>query len=151
MVGGYTNFENIDQAVKGDNRIEFLQGDSNKVEAIFPKEKISEIVHSILLIEDVHINMIGILEYFHNNIFEEGDYFIIEDTNIDYNNACYDVWRKTLDEKTCIAKLENLNNKIVRLTSWLKEKNLYLVDTKYVDPFGIINASKNWNSVIKKI
>ncbi|GAA5253002.1 hypothetical protein [Candidatus Rickettsia kedanie] len=49
------------------------------------------------------------------------------------------------------AKLENLNNKIVRLTSWLKEKNLYLVDIQYVDPFGIINASKNWNSVIKKI
>ncbi len=146
------DFENIDQTVKDDNRIEFLQGDSNKVEAIFPKEKISEIVHPILLIEDAHINTIGILEYFHNNIFEEGDYFIIEDTNIDYNNACYDVWRKTLDEKTCIAKLENLNNKIVRLTSWLKEKkDLYLVDTQYVDPFGIINASKNWNSVIKKI
>ncbi|KJW05315.1 hypothetical protein RAT170B_0129 [Rickettsia argasii T170-B] len=33
---------------KEDNRIEFLQGDSNKVEAIFPKEKISEIVHPIL-------------------------------------------------------------------------------------------------------
>ncbi|MFV9900803.1 MAG: CmcI family methyltransferase [Rickettsia conorii subsp. raoultii] len=42
------DFENIDQAVKEDNRIEFLQGDSNKVEAIFPKEKISEIVHPIL-------------------------------------------------------------------------------------------------------
>ncbi|MCZ6886660.1 MAG: hypothetical protein O7C59_00370 [Rickettsia endosymbiont of Ixodes persulcatus] len=57
------DFENIDQAVKEDNRIEFLQGDSNKVEAIFPKEKISEIVHPILLIEDAHINTIGILEY----------------------------------------------------------------------------------------
>ncbi|GAA5253001.1 hypothetical protein KNCP2_12890 [Candidatus Rickettsia kedanie] len=96
------NFENIDQAVKGDNRIEFLQGDSNKVEAIFLKENISEILHPILLIEDTHINTIGILEYFHNNIFEEGDYFIIEDTNIDYNHACYDVWRETLDEKTCM-------------------------------------------------
>ncbi|WP_231290025.1 class I SAM-dependent methyltransferase [Rickettsia australis] len=146
------DFENIDQAVKGDNRIEFLQGDSNKVEAIFLKETISEIVYPILLIADTHINTIGILEYFHNNIFKEGDYFIIEDTNIDYNNACYDVWRKTLDEKTCIAKLENLHNKIIRLISWLKEKkDVYLVEIQYVDPFGIINASKNWNSVIKKI
>ncbi|WP_187145918.1 hypothetical protein [Rickettsia massiliae] len=59
------------------------------------------------------------------------------------NNACYDVWRKILDEKTCTAKLENLNNKIVRLTSWLKENNdLYLVDTQYVDPFGIIMLLK---------
>ncbi|MCX4080451.1 hypothetical protein N7280_07775 [Rickettsia rhipicephali] len=45
------------------------------------------------------------------------------------NNAYYDVWRKILDEKTCTAKLENLNDKIVRLTSWLKENNdLYLVE-----------------------
>ena len=53
--------------------------------------------------------------------------------------------------KNCIEKLENLNNKLIKLTNWLKEqKDLYLVDTKYVDPFGITNASKNWNSVIKK-
>ncbi|ABV74573.1 hypothetical protein A1C_01275 [Rickettsia akari str. Hartford] len=70
--------------------------------------------------------MIGILEYFHNNILKKWDYFIIEDTNSDHNNACYDVWRKTLDEKTCIAKLENLNNKIIRLISWLKEKKIYI-------------------------
>lgn len=145
------DFENIDQSVKNDDRIEFLQGDANKVEEIFPKEKISEILHPLLLIEDAHINTTGILDYFHNNIFELGDYFIVEDTNIDYNNACYDIWRRTLDEKTCIEKLENLNNKIIKLTNWLKEKkDLYLIDTKYVDPFGIINASKNWNSVIKK-
>ncbi len=54
-------------------------------------------------------------------------------------------------EKPCIEKLENLNNKIVKLTNWLREKkDLYLVDTKYVDSFGITNASKNWNSVIRK-
>ncbi|MCC8377380.1 MAG: cephalosporin hydroxylase [Rickettsia endosymbiont of Graphium doson] len=145
------DFDSIDPSVKFDDRIEFLQGDSNKVEEIFPKEKISEIIHPLLLIEDAHINTTGILDYFHNNIFETGDYFIVEDTNIDYNNACYDIWRKTLEEKACIEKLENLNNKIVKLTNWLREKkDLYLVDTKYVDPFGITNASKNWNSVIRK-
>ncbi|HJD56218.1 MAG TPA: cephalosporin hydroxylase [Rickettsia endosymbiont of Pyrocoelia pectoralis] len=145
------DFENIDQSVKNDDRIEFLQGDSNKIEEIFPKEKITDLLHPIVLIEDAHINSTGILDYFHDNIFTTGDYFIIEDTNIDYNNACYDVWRRTLDKKTCIEKLENLNNKIVKLTDWLKEKkDLYLIDTKYVDPFGITNASKNWNSVIKR-
>ncbi len=94
------DFDNIDSRVKFDDRIEFLQGDSNKVEEIFPKEKISEIIHPLLLIEDAHINTTGILDYFHNNIFKTGDYFIVEDTNIDYNNACYDIWRKTLHRKT---------------------------------------------------
>lgn len=56
-----------------------------------------------------------------------------------------------MEEKACIEKLENLNNKIVKFTNWLRErKDLYLIDTKYVDPFGITNASKNWNSVIRK-
>ncbi|QWB86207.1 hypothetical protein JRD95_00253 [Rickettsia parkeri] len=69
--------------------------------------------------------------------------------NIDYNNACYDVWRKILDEKTCIATLENLNNKIVRLTSWLKEnKDLYLVDTKYVNYTKEIKDAVNNNAEI---
>ena len=39
------DFDNIDQTVKEDNRIEFLQGNSNKVATIFQKETISKIVH----------------------------------------------------------------------------------------------------------
>ena len=94
----------------------------------------------------------GILDYFHDNLLKLGDYFIVEDTNIDYNNACYKVWIEEFDHSYCNNKLENLNNKIVNLKSWLQSKdNAYLVDTKYVDPFGIVNATKNWNSVIKKV
>lgn len=143
---------NIHSSVKQDNRIEFIQGDSNRIETIFPIQKIKELTYPILLIEDAHINTVGILDYFHQHILRAGDYFIVEDTNFDYNQACYEVWKKTLDEETCIQKLQNLNNKLIHLTGWLADKNgMYLVDTHYVDPFGIQNASKNWNSVIKKI
>lgn len=142
----------LNQTVKQDARIEFIQGDSNRIETLFPSEKIANLLHPILLIEDAHINTVGILDYFHENIFKAGDYFIVEDTNPDYNQACYEVWRETLEEQVCIDKLNNLNNKLIHLTAWLKRKDqMYLVDTQYVDSFGIQNASKNWNSVIKKI
>jgi len=104
------------------------------------------------LIEDAHINSAGIIDYFHKNAFKVGDYFIIEDTNIDYNNACYEGWKKTMPAEESVAKLENLNNKIVNLKAWIQDKNdMYLVDTKYIDSFGIQNPSKNWNSVLRKM
>lgn len=143
---------NVDLRVKHDPRIEFIQGNSNYIEQALPIQKLKEFLHPILVIEDAHINTTGILDYFHENLFKLGDYFIVEDTNIDYNNACYKVWMEELNHSYCSNKLENLNNKIVNLKSWLQSKDsIYLVDTKYVDPFGIVNATKNWNSVVKKV
>lgn len=146
------DLSNVDPRVRYDSRIEFIQGDSNNIENILPLNKIAEFIHPILIIEDAHINTIGILDYFHKTLLKTGDYFIIEDTNIDYNNACYNVWTTEFELAYCTSKLDNLNNKIVNLRRWLEDKdNAYLVDTKYVDPFGLVNATKNWNSVIKKI
>ena len=143
---------NVDLRVRHDPRIEFIQGNSNYIEQALPIQKLKDFLHPILVIEDAHINTVGILDYFHDNLLKLGDYFIVEDTNIDYNNACYKVLIEEFDHSYCNNKLENLNNKIVNLKSWLQSKdNAYLVDTKYVDPFGIVNATKNWNSVIKKV
>ncbi len=143
---------NVDFKVRHDPRIEFIQGNSNHIEVALPIQKLKDFLHPILVIEDAHINTIGILDYFHKNLFTPGDYFIVEDTNIDYNNACYKVWLEEFDRSYCNSKLENLNNKIVNLKNWLQTKDsTYLVDTKYVDPFGLVNATKNWNSVIKKV
>lgn len=143
---------NVDPRIRHDQRIEFIQGNSNYVEQVLPVQKLKDFLHPILVIEDAHINTIGILDYFHENLFKPGDYFIVEDTNIDYNNACYKVWMQEFDSSYCASKLENLNNKLTNLNNWLKTKDgMYLVDTKYVDPFGLINATKNWNSVVKKV
>ncbi len=142
----------VDEHAGRDERIQFIQGDSNQIEKIFTPQMMSDFEHPILVIEDAHVNTIGILNYFHEHLLKEGDYFIIEDTNIDYNNACYDVWLQDYDLDYCEQKRLNLNQKIIYLTQWLLEKpDCYVVDTKYVDSFGIMNASKNWNSVIKKI
>lgn len=146
------DLSSLDPSVKNDSRIEFIQGDSNCIEDLFPLSRFANIPHPLLLIEDAHINTIGILDYFHDHAFKVGDYFIVEDTNFHYNQSCYEVWKKSLDENTCAEKLSNLNNKLINLNKWLLEKNeMYLVDTFYVDPFGIKNASKNWNSIIKKV
>lgn len=144
--------EYLYSAAKNDPRLRLILGDSNDVEQIFSPDLIATFRHPILLVEDAHINTTGILEFFHNNVFKKGDYFIIEDTNIDYNNACYDVWKETMDEASSQNKLVNLNNKIIALEEWMLSKGgQYLVDSHYVDPFGIKNGSKNWNSVVKKV
>ena len=146
------DFDNIDERAKNNPNIEFVQGDCHQVKKIFSPEQLANLAHPILLIEDAHINTVGILEHFHQFAFKVGDYFIVEDTNIDYNNSCYKVWKEQLEAQLCQDKLDNLNNKIVNLNKWLQGKEkMYVVDTKYVDPFGIKNGSKNWNSVLKKV
>ena len=146
------DLNNIDPKVRLDQRIEFIQGDSFHIEKMFPQDKIATLQHPILVIEDAHVNTSGILDYFHQHLFKAGDYFIVEDTNIDYNNACYPMWIKEFDADYCDKKLDNLNGKIINLKQWLDTHNgSYMIDTKYVDPFGITNATKNWNSVIKKV
>jgi cephalosporin hydroxylase len=146
------NLDNVSSTLMKDPRIEFLQGDSNDIQNIFPKEKLTQLMHPILLIEDAHINTIGILDYFHKHSFKKDDYFIVEDTNKHYNEACYYFWQENLTESESLNKLENLNNKILNLQKWLSDKDkMYLLDAKYLDPFGIKNASKNWNSIVKRV
>jgi cephalosporin hydroxylase len=145
------DLSHLHPTVKKDPRITFIQGDSHHVEEVFPLEKLSALPRPMLLIEDAHINTIGILEHFDKTL-KNGDYIIVEDTNIHYNNECYNAWRKQLSEKDCLAKLANLNNKLPALNAWLAGKpHRYAVDTNYTDPFGILNGTKNWNSVLKKI
>jgi cephalosporin hydroxylase len=146
------DLSHVSPRVRHDHRVEFIQGDSFYIESMLPIQTLKELLHPILVIEDAHFNTIGILDYFHQHLFQAGDYFIVEDTNMDYNNACYHVWRENFATEYCDSKLDNLNRKMPDLKQWLNNQNeAYLVDTKYVDPFGMINATKNWNSVIRKM
>lgn len=144
------NMEHIVPHALLDDRIHFIQGDCNHIKQALPISLLVSLPHPVLVIEDAHVNTLGILDYLDRELLMPGDYFIIEDTNIDYNNACYFVWKNTLSEEACQNKLKALNQKLPDLTQWLNDNSPhYLIDTKYVDPFGIINGSKNWNSVIK--
>ncbi|KPX50643.1 Cephalosporin hydroxylase family protein [Pseudomonas amygdali pv. hibisci] len=61
-------------------RITFIQGDSRSPEIAFPAELLLQAPHPWLIVEDSHVNIQGILEYF-SKFMQPGDYFIIEDEN----------------------------------------------------------------------
>ena len=56
--------------------VTFLQGNSEEIEASISFENMP---HPWLILEDAHVNINGILEYFHNTM-HTGDYIVIEDS-----------------------------------------------------------------------
>ena len=60
--------------------VTFVQGDCYKVEEIFTPSLLSSLEHPVALIDDVHHNTFGILEFFHKYLVS-GDYVIVEDTH----------------------------------------------------------------------
>jgi cephalosporin hydroxylase len=123
--------------------VEFIEGDVNNIADILPPKFLSECPHPWLIIEDCHVNTIGILDYFVANGIQAGDYIIVEDTNQD----AWEAWRtQWMDE----ARVERGKMKLVNFRNWLEKRDDFVVDTKYLDQYGF-NGSKNWNSIIKAI
>ena len=132
----------LEEKAKSNPKVKFLTGDCNNIDAVLSAELLSTLPHPWLIIEDAHVNLVGILDYFHHNSVQSGDYLIIEDTNQDLWKAWSD-W----DDKEFI---ERMMSKLNLLTKWLMQhQNEYLIDTYYQDLFGY-NGSKNWNSILKR-
>jgi len=132
----------LDEKAKTDSRINFLEGDCREISAVLHSELLVSLPHPWLVIEDVHENLVGILEHFHNNGLQTGDYLIIEDTN----KFMWEVWSDWEDQELVergVCKLGDLRH-------WLmNNKDEYLIDTYYQDMYGY-NSSKNWNSMLRK-
>ena len=58
------------------NGVTFIQGNSEEIHNIFDVETLP---HPWLVIEDAHVNVNGVMEYFTKQMYE-GDYLIIEDS-----------------------------------------------------------------------
>ena len=133
----------LDDKAKADSRIHFLEGDCNNISTALPPEMLSTLEHPWLVIEDAHVNMAGVVEYFHCYGLQSGDYLIVEDTN----KFMWEVWWDWDDKEYIergVRKLDDFRN-------WLmKHEEDYDIDTFYQDMYGY-NASKNWNSFLKKI
>lgn len=132
----------LDEKVKADSRIHFLEGDCQEISTVLPTKLLDNLPHPWLVIEDVHQNLVGMLEHFHHHGLETGDYVIIEDTN----KFMWEVWSDWGDQEL----IQRGARKLDLLRSWLSShQEEYMVDTYYQDMYGY-NASKNWNSILKK-
>jgi cephalosporin hydroxylase len=88
--------------------ISFIEGDSQKIEEAFPEDVLKSMPHPWLFIEDAHVNVLGVMRYFHSH-FESGDYVVIEDSG-----------QKQDDIKQFL----------------LQHPDCYKLDTAYTDFFG---------------
>lgn len=135
----------IEEKAWADTRIRFIKGDINHIDSVLPSELLSKLPHPWLVIEDCHANFTGVLNYFHNNGFQSGDYLIVDDTN----PAQWEIesWRTWTIE----SELQFLPDKLNILRAWLEERqDQYLVDTYYTDLFGR-NGLKSSNAILKRV
>jgi cephalosporin hydroxylase len=106
-----------------DPRITFIQADSNHVEG-YDAELLDSLPHPWLFIEDAHVNVHGVLDFFDRFLGPE-DYVIVEDTQ----------WPEFYSG----------------LKRFLLERDgQYLVDTKYADLFGY-NVTWHMNGFLRKM
>ncbi|MDJ0620300.1 MAG: CmcI family methyltransferase [Calothrix sp. MO_192.B10] len=134
----------LDEKARNDSRVHFLEGDCNNINAVFPPQMLSELPHPWLIIEDAHVNLVAVVEYFHSNGLQSGDYLIVEDTNRLYWELWGDNWDDRAEMEQGVKKMDDLRN-------WLIDhEKEYLVDTYYQDLYGY-NGSKNWNSILKRV
>lgn len=96
------------QAVFNESGIEFFRADLTDIETAVPVQLVRELKHPLLIIEDAHVNIVNILNYFHR-FLQRGDYIVIEDSAV-----------KVQELKEFMAKNESH----------------YRVDTYYTDFFG---------------
>jgi cephalosporin hydroxylase len=137
----------LDEKAKTDSRVHFLEGDCNNMGEIMPPELLSGLPHPWLIIEDAHVNTVGVVEYFHENGLKIGDYLIVEDTN----KYLWELNAELDEDSDDQEETEKGKRKLTELKSWLMlHENEYLIDTYYQDMYGY-NGSKNWNSIMKRV
>lgn len=133
----------LDEKAKDHPKVNFMEGDCNNLSAVLPQTMLDKLPHPWLIIEDAHVNVLAVVEYFHNHGLTSGDYLIVEDTS----QFMWEYWGDNWDDKEENAKGKQ---KMSDLRDWLlKHEDEYLVDTHYQDIYGY-NGSKNWNSILKR-
>ena len=99
--------------------VHFIEGDCRNMGAVFDPEVMHGAPHPWLLIEDAHVNVQGVLKYFHPQLLP-GDYIIVEDS-----------WGKTGEIRNFLAE----------------NPDCYMVDTLFTDFFGR-NSTCAANSIL---
>ncbi|MGD1698716.1 CmcI family methyltransferase [Dapis sp. BLCC M229] len=133
----------LDEKAKDHPRVNFIEGDVNNLNAVLPKTMLDKLPHPWLIIEDSHVNLLAVVNHFHDNGITSGDYLIVEDTNKLMWEFQGEQWS---DEEENVHGRQKMSD----LRSWLlNHEDEYLIDTHYQDMYGY-NVSKNWNSILKR-
>ncbi len=125
-----------------------MEGDCNNIQAAFPPDLLAKLAHPWLLVEDAHVNTIGVVEYIHNNGLQTGDYLIIDDTN----KLQIESWGSLgEDGENRLEAVEQGKQKIDELKAWLMlHSDEYLIDTYYQDMYGY-NGARSSNYILKRV
>ena len=133
----------VDERVSSDPNVTITNGNVLNIEEAFPKDLLKNCPHPWVISEDCHVDVIGVMEYFHKHM-QKGDYFIIEDTCPDSPLVGGQGMLKGDYQKWGTSKLKLLKEFLY------KHKEYYAVDSYYTDFFGY-NGTYNWNGYIKRI
>ncbi|MGF1494252.1 MAG: CmcI family methyltransferase [Microcoleaceae cyanobacterium] len=135
----------LNETAKADRRVKFVQGDCNRIEEILTPEFMATLPHPWLVIEDAHVNTIGIMDHLHSNGLQSGDYIIVEDTNL------Y-MWEYWSDKGWQVEhEVKEMPHLLSELRGWLQShEEEYKVDSYFQDMYGY-NVSKSWNSILRRM
>ena len=108
--------------------VRFHRGDCTDPRTLFDNELLATAPRPWLVLEDAHVNVGGVLEYFHQHL-AVGDYFMIEDSGSKVNEL--DAFMAAHDAVYAVYAV-------------------YAVDTRYTDFFGR-NATCAPNSILRRL
>ena len=121
--------------------VDFVIGDTSKIEEIFPPSMLEPLPHPWLIVEDSHDNTEGIVEYFHQFMKVE-DYLVIEDTS-PYVPCEGITFEKTTTK--CGPKKLNMLKNLLRNPVGQNFK----VDSFLTDLYGY-NCTWHWHGFLRK-
>lgn len=124
--------------------VTYIEGDVSEIEKCLPEELLKTLPHPWFINEDVHVNVVGVLEYL-DKFMESGDYLLIEDTNPIKPTKLGQGLIKSLGYDPLG------NEKLEQVKMFMKDRSdCYLVDQYYNDFFGY-NVTHNSNGFLKRV
>ena len=131
----------VDDAAQACKRIEFIEGDCNHIDEIFPAADLRELPHPLILIDDAHVNTPRVYGHFHEHAFRSGDYLVIEDT-IPWIPGTFG--ESESEKEWGDWKWQEIQEFFAQYES------AYRVDRYYTDFFGY-NGTWNWNGFVRRM
>ena len=120
------------------------------VPRVFPPDFMKCIEHPLVVLEDCHTNLEGVIKYF-DQYMKTGDYFVVDDTNPNCSKFLYlgdEYTNEQQQTREYVPFGPDKLNCLKEVISGMGSK--YAVDTYFTDMFGY-NSTNNWDSYLRKM